>query len=401
MNLWQAQKTKDMIALKLAFKNLIGAGLRTWLNVSVLSFAFVLIIFYNGMIDGWNRQSRNDTQAWETGEGQYWRPGYDRYDTYTIKDSHSPLSEEIQSEIAKKNLVPVLIAQATAFPQGRMQGVILRGIDPDQTVLKLPTASFAESGDNQYAIIGKRMAESAKIDVGNKLLIRWRDKNGTYDAREIEIASVFKTDVPTVDRGQIYLPINVLREMMGMGNEATLLVAGKDFIYRELNDWEFKDHDFLLADMDKIIQAKKAGGSIMQGLLLIIALIAIFDTQVLSIFRRQKEIGTYIALGMTRSQVVGIFTVEGGAHSILAALLGAVYGIPILLWLSKAGISMGYAEDMQIDIPLAESIYPYYSLQLIIITIIIVVVSATIVSYLPARRISKMKPTDALKGKLQ
>ena len=95
-----------------------------------------------------------------------------------------------------------------------------------------------------------------------------------------------------------------------------------------------------MADMDKIIQAKKAGGSIMQALLLIIALIAIFDTQVLSIFRRQKEIGTYIALGMTRSQVVGIFTVEGGAHSILAALLGAVYGIPLLLWISKAGISM-------------------------------------------------------------
>ena len=33
----------------------------------------------------------------------------------------------------------------------------------------------------------------------------------------------------------------------------------------------------------------------MYGLLLNIALLAIFDTQVLSIFRRQKEIGTYIA----------------------------------------------------------------------------------------------------------
>jgi len=69
-----------MIAIKLAFKNLLGAGLRTWLNVSVLSFAFVLIIFYNGMIEGWNRQGRNDTQDWETGQGQFWHPEYDRYD---------------------------------------------------------------------------------------------------------------------------------------------------------------------------------------------------------------------------------------------------------------------------------------------------------------------------------
>ncbi len=390
-----------MLAIKLAFKNLMGAGLRTWLNVSVLSFAFVVIIFYNGMIDGWNRQSRIDTQAWETGEGEFWHPEYDRYDAFTIQDSHKPLSAEILSEIAKKNLVPELIAQATAFPQGRAQGVILRGIDPGQTILKIPTATLTESDDVDYAIIGKRMAESSKLGIGDKLLIRWRDKNGTFDAREIQIASIFNCDVPTVDKGQIYLRLEVLEKMMGMENEATLLVAGKNFVYKDLNGWEFKDQGFLLADMDKIIQTKKAGGTIIEGLLLIIALIAIFDTQVLSIFRRQKEIGTYIALGMTRSQVVGIFTVEGAAHSILAALLGAVYGIPLFMLINKSGIPMGLAKDINTDLPIAEAIYPYYSLQLIIITIILVVISATIVSYMPARRISKMQPTDALKGKLQ
>jgi ABC-type lipoprotein release transport system permease subunit len=387
-----------MLALKLAFKNLIGAGLRTWLNVSVLSFAFVVIVFYNGMIDGWNRQSRTDTSEWETGDGQFWHPAYDRYDPFTIQDAHAVMSEEILSEVTKKNLVPVLIAQATAFPRNRMESVILKGIDPGQDILKLPTGRLLPSNDHDYAIIGKRMAESAGLKAGDKLLIRWRDKNGTFDAREIEISSIFKCDVPTVDKGQIYLRLDVLQKMMGMQNEATLLVKGREFSKTFLKGWEFRDQGFLLADMDKIIQAKKAGGSIMEGLLLIIALIAIFDTQVLSIFRRQKEIGTYIALGMTRPQVVGIFTVEGAAHSILATLLGALYGIPLFLLIGKAGIPMKAAQST--DLPVRESIYPYYSLGLIIITIILVVISATIVSYLPARRISKMKPTDALKGKL-
>jgi ABC-type lipoprotein release transport system permease subunit len=389
------------LALKLAFKNLMGAGLRTWLNVTVLSFAFVLMVFYNGMIDGWNRQSRIDTQAWETGEGQFWHPGYDRYDPYTIQDAHQLMSEKVLTEVKNKNLVPVLIAQATAYPQGRMQGITLRGIDPDQTILKLPTSALKKSDDVDYAIIGKRMAKSLKVSSGDKLLIRWRDKNGTFDAREIEIASVFDNDVPTVDKGQIYLRLEVLQEMMGMENQATLLVAGEDFEPRKLDKWDFKGQDFLLADMDEIIQTKKVSGSIIQALLLIIALIAIFDTQVLSIFRRQKEIGTYIALGMTRQQVVGIFTVEGGAHSILAAVLGAIYGIPLFLWINKTGINMGYAENMQVDIPISEAIFPYYSLKLIVISIFLVVLSATIVSYLPARKIAKMKPTDALKGKLQ
>jgi ABC-type lipoprotein release transport system permease subunit len=392
------QKVKTMLSLRLAYKNLIGAGLRTWLNVSVLSFAFVIIVFYNGMIDGWNRQSRTDTAEWELGYGQFWNPEYDRYDPMTIPDAHENLSEEIQREIRNKNLSPVLIAQATAFPQGRMKAVILKGVDPNQTFLKLPASRLIPSDEFDYAIIGKRMAESAKLKEGDKLLIRWRDKNGTFDAHEIKIAYIFKCDVPTVDKGQIYLRIDVLQKMMGMGSEATMLIASKGFIKRGFKNWEFKDNGFLLADIDKIIQAKKISGSIIEGLLLIIALIAIFDTQVLSIFRRQKEIGTYIALGMTRPQVVGIFTVEGGAHSILATLLGAAYGIPLFLLFDKTGISMKAAQTT--DLAVAEKIYPYYSFGLILITIIIVVISATIVSYLPARKISKMKPTDALKGKL-
>jgi len=40
-----------MLAFKLAIKNLIWAGLRTWLNVFVLSVAFVMIIFQSGFIE--------------------------------------------------------------------------------------------------------------------------------------------------------------------------------------------------------------------------------------------------------------------------------------------------------------------------------------------------------------
>src|SRR5512135_2304495 len=107
-----------MVAIKLAFRNLLGAGLRTWLNVSVLSFAFIIIVFYNGMIDGWNRQARNDTRDWETGFGQYWAPGYDRYDPLTFQDAHLPLSPEVRAEVNKKVLAPELVIQATAYPQG-------------------------------------------------------------------------------------------------------------------------------------------------------------------------------------------------------------------------------------------------------------------------------------------
>ena len=140
--------------------------------------------------------------------------------------------------------------------------------------------------------------------------------------------------------------------------------------------------------------------SIMYLLLLAIALLAIFDTQVLSIFRRQKEIGTYVALGMTRQQVVGLFTVEGGMYSLFAMMVGCVYGVPLFIYIATKGIAMPQASQ-EMGISLAERIFPVYGIQLILATIALTVISATIVSFLPARKISKMDPVAALKGKLQ
>ena len=140
------------------------------------------------------------------------------------------------------------------------------------------------------------------------------------------------------------------------------------------------------------------GAMVMYGLLLAIALLAIFDTQVLSIFRRQREIGTYIALGMTRMRVVGIFTIEGSMYSILASIVGMILGWPLFVYFANHGIGMG---SMESGMAMAEKIYPVYGFGLIISTTVLVITSATIVSFLPAKKISKMDPVDALKGKLQ
>ena len=46
-----------MIIPKLAFRNILGAGLKTWLNAFVLSFSFVLIICSQGLLEGMDEQA--------------------------------------------------------------------------------------------------------------------------------------------------------------------------------------------------------------------------------------------------------------------------------------------------------------------------------------------------------
>ncbi len=383
------------LAFHLAFKNLIGAGLRTWLNAGVLSFAFVVIVFYNGLIDGWNKQASVDAVNWEYGNGQLLHENYDPFDPFTIDKGNGILSKEKQ-----RNLTPILIQQATLYPQGRMLSAMIKGIDENQTILKIPTHLLRNSKDQIPMIIGKRMATALKLKIGDELLVRWRDKNGTFDATNMMLVGIFETSVPSVDVGQIWIPINRLWEMTKLYGHITLFVASKKYEHSSIRGWKYVSQSSLLMEIAKIIEMKKISGSIMYLLLMSIGLLAIFDTQVLSIFRRQKEIGTYIALGMTRLQVVLIFTAEGSMYSIFATILGCIYGIPVLGFLGYSGISFPLSGDA-VGIILADRMYPVYGIGLIVGTVLLVVISATIVSFLPARKIAKMNPVEALKGKIQ
>jgi ABC-type lipoprotein release transport system permease subunit len=381
------------LAFQLAYRNLMGAGLRTWLNVGILSFAFLLIIFINGLLDGWNQMAVRDTVAWEFGHGQLAHEDYDPYDPFTIQDGHGPAP-------ADPNLTPILIRQASLYPNGRMLPVMLKGIPKEQTTLSLPTAQLSDADADLPALIGKRMANANNFAVGDEILLRWRDKNGTFDARPLTITAIFDTDVPTIDNGQIWLPLKNLYEMTGLNGEASLMVASKGYAGGPQTGFIWKDQKTLLKNISDLIATKKAGSSIMYLMLLGLALLAIFDTQVLSVFRRQREIGTYVALGMTRKQVVGIFTVEGSMYSLLAAGVATIIGVPLFIWVAKVGVPMGVNADQDFGLAIAARIFPVFGVGLVVGTIILVVLAATIVSFLPARRIANLDPVAALKGKM-
>lgn len=389
------------LLFKLAIKNLTGAGLRTWLNVIVLSFSFLIIIWHKGLLNGWDRQARNDMVNWETGTGQFWQSSYDPFDPFSLTDAHSKIPSVFDTLITKGEIAPVLITQGTIYPGGRIQSILIKGISSDQRVLKLPGELFLKSNDDLPVLLGSKMARDNGLKTGDVTTIRWRDVHGTFDANEMKVIGIFDTNVPSVDAGQIWVPLDRLQKMMGMPGEATILVCGNfDTNGRTPEGWKFRSSEELLKTVTDIIKMKSAGGIVLYIILMSLAMLAIFDTQVLSIFRRQKEIGTYIALGMTRSQVVGLFTLEGSLNSVLAALLAAVYGIPLLALQATKGMSFaGTAKSYGLVV--ADKIFPVYSLGLVATTIILIMLTTTIVSYLPSRRIAKMKPTEALRGKLQ
>jgi putative ABC transport system permease protein len=75
-----------------------------------------------------------------------------------------------------------------------------------------------------------------------------------------------------------------------------------------------------------------------------------------------------------------------------------VYGIPLLTYAVRIGLPMPNSMDAA-GFAIGERLYPAYSAGLVVGTTALVLTITTIVSYLPTRRIARLKPTDALRGR--
>ena len=395
---------------KIAIKNLIGARLRTFLNVFVTSISFFVILFISGMYDGMRQYAKQTTIDTEIAGGSYWHPNYDPLDPMSFEESHSPIPDNVKNLIDSKEAFPILVSQASIYPNGRMMPVIMKGISPEQSIINMegnntdkvnPTKMLANQDEIEIPVlIGSGMAEKAQLKEGDTFTIRWLDSEKTYDAMEGTVIHIMNTENFKLDIGTIWIPIKTAQSMLEIEDEATYVTYNKNIEQlKNSGDWLHRDVNYLISDIEAAIEADKPGNQILFMILLSLTAMGIFNAQVLSIFRRGREIGTLMALGMTRSRVVGLFTLEGALNSFLATSMTVIVFGPILWYFGEKGIPlpMNYSE---MGLMIAKRLIPVYSVGLILTTTILIAIIVLLVSYLPSRKISKMKPTDALRGKI-
>lgn len=390
-----------MLTLRLAYKNLVNAGTRTWLNVLVTSMSFVFIIMLNGFYTGMLERTKEIVIDTEVAGGVYWHPAYDPDDPFTVDDSHGLVPEPIQAQVDAGKAMPTLMVQGAMYPDGRMITAMLRGVPPDQQVVNIPTAALNDySGTAIPTLLGSGMTDLTGLAVGDYYTLRWQDALGSYDAQEAEVVATMRVENYKIDLGQVWLPLKRLQEMSALPNEATFVtISQSETLLENSGTWVPHDVNYMVQDMIELVKSKRAGAAIMYVLLLALAALGIFNSQVLAIFQRRREIGSLMALGMARSRVVALFTTEGAMHSLLAFVVGAIWGGPLIYLLATQGVPLPYeAED--IGFVIGNRLVPVYGPSLIIGTTILVAIIVTVVSYLPSRRIAKMNPTEALRGRL-
>ena len=119
---------------------------------------------------------------------------------------------------------------------------------------------------------------------------------------------------------------------------------------------------------------------VLLSLSIVISLLGIVNTLVLTVFERTREIGMLRAVGMTRWQVRNMI----GFESVITALLGAAFGIPV-------GVVLALMVGKAID-------YPAFTIPWLTLAVFVVaaVLAGILAALLPARRAGRLNVLEAL-----
>ena len=383
---------------RIALKNFLRQGMRSFLNVLVTALAMVAVVFNLSLYNGFQDQAVRNMVSTDVAGGHYRMPGFDLLSpmewedqTFKVPDTFSRLSPSDKTE--------VLVLQGQIFPNRRLFPVQLRGVEMQQSLLELPFEKLKEwqtpVDDIIPIIIGKQMAGKSHLHIGDGVVLRWRDRFGAVDALDAKVVDVVPLINPRIDEGVVWMRLDHLRHITHRKGEISW-VAVKEF-QGSVSPAEFQEPEILLKDILELIRQDRKYAVIIWAILIFLAGISVFNTQYLNIFKRQREIGTLMAFGMPPNRVVRLFTVEGSLAAFSAVLVALVLGTFILGWFQSVGLDVSHLAESQI--PIRENIFLKIEPLEVFFSMLIIVVIMILVAWIPVRKISRVDPTQALRGR--
>ncbi len=382
----------------IAFKNFYRQGVRAFLNVLVTALTLIAVIFNLSLLNGFQSQATRNMVRTNIAGGQYLAPGFDILTPTDWEDRALTVPEKLRS-LPSSDKAEVLVQQGQIFPNRRLFPIQLRGIGIDQLLLDLPLDSLKSFstgiGDSIPVVVGEKMAKKAHLKKGATVVLKWRDKFGAVDAMDILVVEVAVMVNPRIDEGVIWLRLDHLREMTQRPDEVSW-VAVKNNI-GDVDSMEFHDRTRLMEDLLALLKHDRRNAKILWAILMFMAGISIFNNQILNLFKRQKEIGTLMAFGMSSNRIVGMFTLEGSLAAFSAVLLAVILGVPFFSWFQSVGLDVSHLSETAL--PVQDKILLDIRPGEVVYSTVIVVAVMVLVSWIPTRKISRLDPTLALRGR--
>ena len=264
---------------------------------------------------------------------------------------------------------PFVFRQVLLTSQSAVQGIVLRGIDPQREVrvtdlakniksgrlADLETTEPVEAGGTPAAdaprpgiILGKELSMRLGAFVGDTINVvspvgPMSAIGMTPKIRVFRVVAVFESGMYEYDSSLAYIALDEAQKFFNMGDTATGIEVKVDDIFLAADiaraielvvGYPYWARDWMQLNRN-LFSALKLEKVMMFLLLVLITLVASFNivsTLTMIVSEKQREIAILKAMGSTRKAIMRIFMLNG----LIIGLTGTVIGIPLgyaFLWL--------------------------------------------------------------------
>jgi putative ABC transport system permease protein len=405
--------------IKLAFRNIFRNFRRTFFTFIAIAIGLALMLMTDSLLQGIDVQSFAKIINYETGHVKIFSLGYQK-----DKDN-LPLDKLIT---APSNLIGTLrrdteVAGVTSRVNFRIMlsdrideipaiGVAINPAD-DQSVFELKQSIEQGQflvGSEEAMLIGEKLAQDFGVGVGDYLTVLARTKYDTYQALDLKIKGILRTEDPQIDWYSVVIPLDVGQNSLDLQQGVTEIdIKLKDInevdsfkskLAKEIPGLEIATWKDLAEDVLAISKAKYTGSFVIFSAIVLISLIGISNTILMAAFERVKEIGMMGAMGMKRGEIVKLFVLEGTMIGLLGSLTGCLLGALLVGgWMVPFGID--FSQFMRQMGPIGYRTTGHFvgvwHLIMFPVAFVFGLAVSALTSLYPAFVASRMEPSEALR----
>lgn len=406
--------------LKIAFRNLARHRKRSLLTGLGMLLGSFLLIFNFAYGNGIEEQLISNMVQSTTGHiritAQKESVNSDFEEVYHVEKDLISDTEKILEELSKHSGIRDVRKQINItgiLSNGyKMKPGMVIGVEPEKEVELFERILPASQGeplfkDDLGAIyIGPVVASTFKVGVGDLLTVMAETRDGVTNVGDFVVKGVFRSGSPQMEMNS-YIALNdadYLAQLSGKVNTLKVMLEDAKFAEAmaeklrqematefgiEITDWKSAGGFFF-----GTVIASQVFNIIFSSILFIIVAITVMNTMLMAVYARTREIGTLMAIGTKRRQIILLFVTEAFLLGFLATGLGTLLGSGLVFCLQKVGIpafvdSMRYAYG-------GDRVYPFLTGRDLLVTYLSVVLLTVISSLYPAYTGSKLKPVEAL-----
>jgi len=414
------------MVLKIALRNIARHKRRTILSAITIAAGLVVFILIDSVLTGIDRMSIDNMITLSTGALKIQTVQYDQEkNTFPLNYGMNESMVGLQAALGRDKRV-LHTTRRTRF-LGELSNyaetlpVVGTVVDMAADTLvfgltKYIVGKYFDGDNTREIIMGKQLAQDLGVGVGDNITLYALTKYDSRNADQFRIVGLLNTADPTINHSGIfitYAAANDFLDLEDLVSEVDVSIARNSSLTvysRNVKDIQktlqatnpvLRVNTFLElgAGVLEITHAKRVSAIIFMAIILVIAVVGIFNTVFMSVYERIREIGVLRAYGLKPGEIMLMFVLEGSVTGFFGSILGLVIGSIVNIVLVTKGIPMEkvVGKIATASYGISGNIYGQWNLTAIITSFCLGIIIATIAGIIPSRTASKIQVTQALR----